>query len=481
MSELSQSNVIRVTVQGVQRTIGVKNINELALFTLEPSNSIETYNICYDAASVGELYGTDSLTYRMAVNVFAQDANPLSGRGYLVVIPMSATNATPSVATSSTITVANWKTVTNGALVCTADSVAETVSGLDFSNVTSLADIVTILNGALNNVFVASAGNSLTFTSKKLGALSTVVLSSPLSGTDLTGNDYLGTMTTVTGTDATGETLVQALARKTARYTGIITALQMEDSAVSAAASVVQSKDLIWVNAWYSAGDITGICTTIKNASQSHTRCLVYTQGFEEAKLFEAAYAGRAFSVNFEGSAVSQTMNLKTLANVEPDLGISQNDYNNAETAGVDLYVSYEGFPAVVSNGANTYFDVVYENMAFKFYAQNYMLNALKTTNTKLPQTETGVAVLTDALAQAFILFVRNGVFAAGKWNSSQTFGDPETFRDNIANQGWYIYHTPIALQAQSEREQRIAPLIQGAGKRAGAIHEADVLIIVEE
>ena len=174
-------------------------------------------------------------------------------------------------------------------------------------------------------------------------------------------------------------------------------------------------------------------------------------------------------------------MNLKTLANVTPDLGITQNDYNNAESAGVDLYVSYEGFPAVVSNGANAYFDVVYENMAFKFYAQNYMLNALKTTNTKIPQTETGVAVLTDALAQAFILFVRNGVFAAGKWNSSQTFGDPETFRDNIANQGWYIYHTPIAQQSQSEREERIAPLIQGAGKRSGAIHEADVLIIVEE
>ena len=302
MSELSQSNVIRVTVQGVQRTIGVKNINELALFTPEPSNSIATYNICYDAASVGELYGTNSLTYKMAVNVFAQDANPLSGRGYLVVIPMSATNATPSVATSSALTLANWKSVTNGAVVCTADGVAETASGLDFSNVATINDVADILGKALTNVFVAVSGTSLTFTSKKLGALSTVVLSSPLSGTDLTDNDYLGTMTTVTGTDATGETLAEAISRPTTRYTGIITALQMEDTAVSAAASAIQAKDLIWVNSWYSASDIMGICTTIKNASQTHTRCLVYTQGFEEAKLYEAAYAGRAFSVNFEGS-----------------------------------------------------------------------------------------------------------------------------------------------------------------------------------
>ena len=91
------------------------------------------------------------------------------------------------------------------------------------------------------------------------------------------------------------------------------------------------------------------------------------------------------------------------------------------------------------------------------------------------------MAALTNGMAQVFIQFVRNGTIAPGTWNSSQTFGDPETFRQNIANQGWYIYHTPIAEQAQSEREQRIAPMIQGACKRAGAIHEADVLILVEE
>lgn len=475
MSELSQSNVIRVTVQGVQRTIGVRNINELALFTSEPSNSIETYNICYDAASVGALYGTDSLTYKMAVNVFAQDANPISGRGYLVVIPMNATSATPASFTSDTLTLADWKGVSDGAIKINGTE----FTGLDFTNITTLQDVADVLSEKLTNVFVSTSANSVVLTAKKVGTTSAVTLASPTAGTDLT--TLLGTGTDVAGTNASGETLVQAISRPTARYTGIITTLSLEDTAVASAASAIQAMDKIWVNAWYSADDITGACATVQSSGQTHTRCLVYTQGIEEAKLFEAAYAGRAFSVNFEGSLVSQTMNLKTLANVAPDLGLTQNDYNNAETAGVDLYVSYEGFPAVVSNGANSYFDVVYENMAFKFYAQNYMINALKATNTKIPQTEAGVASLTDALAQAFILFVKNGVFAAGKWNSSQTFGDPETFRKNIADQGWYIYHTPIAQQSQSEREARIAPLIQGAGKRAGAIHEADVLIIVEE
>lgn len=475
MSELSQSNVIRVTVQGVQRTIGVRNINELALFTSEPSNSIETYNICYDAASVGELYGTNSLTYKMAVNVFAQDANPISGRGYLVVIPMNATSATPASFTSDTLTVDDWKAINDGAI--SVNGVEFT--GLNFTNVSTVEDIADILREHITNAFISVSSGGVVFTSKKVGSASQMVIASPESGTDITS--YLPVYSEEAGMDSEGETLVEAISRPTARYTGIITTLSLGDDVIADTAAAIQAMDKIWVNSWYSAEDITGACATVQSSGQTHTRCLVYTQGFEEAKLFEAAYAGRAFSVNFEGSLVSQTMNLKTLANVAPDLGITQNDYNNATTAGVDLYVSYEGFPAVKSNGANTYFDVVYENMAFKFYAQNYMINALKATNTKIPQTEAGVASLTDALAQAFILFVKNGVFAAGKWNSSQTFGDPETFRKNIAEQGWYIYHTPIAQQSQSEREARVAPLIQGAGKRAGAIHEADVLIIVEE
>lgn len=486
MSELSISNVIRVTVQGVQRSIGVKNINEVALFTPEAANSIDPYFICYDAASVAKIFGSSSLTYKMALNVFAQDANPLSGRGYLVVIPMSATNATSASFTTPALTVANFKTISDGSLTITADGgTSVEVTGLDFSSVATVEDIAAVLSSKISSCAISVSSGSLVFTSKKLGSASSVVLTSGTTGTDLAGSDYLNISegTTANGANSSGETLGQAIERtkNQVRYCGIISALYLEDSAVATAAAVVQAGDFIWVNSWFSDADIAGACTTVKNASQTHVRCLVYTDGKEKAKLYEAAYTGRAFSVNFEGSQVSQTMNLKTLANVTPDSGISQNAYTAAKSAGVDLYVSYEGFPAVLSSGGNTYFDVVYENMAFKFYAQNYMINALRATNTKIPQTEAGVAVLTNALAQAFILFVRNGVFAAGKWNSSQTFGDPETFRANIADQGWYIYHTPIAQQSQAEREARVAPLIQGAGKRAGAVHEADVLIIVEE
>ena len=108
MSELSISNVIRVTVQGVQRSRTPKNVNEVALFTPEQPNNVLESMYVIDPSDVATAYGSNSLTYKMALAVFSQSPNLLSGNGGLVVIPMkNATNATAASFTSSAITVSN--------------------------------------------------------------------------------------------------------------------------------------------------------------------------------------------------------------------------------------------------------------------------------------------------------------------------------------------------------------------------------------
>ena len=104
MSELSINNIIRVSVQGVERSIGVKNVNELALFTTESPNTTDPFIIAIDPSTVAEAYGTSSLTAKMANNVFAQNMNPNSGRGYLAVIPLqNAVSATSASFTTGSI------------------------------------------------------------------------------------------------------------------------------------------------------------------------------------------------------------------------------------------------------------------------------------------------------------------------------------------------------------------------------------------
>ena len=487
MNELSINNIIRVTVKGVQRSIGVKNVNEVALFTTESPNTSDPVLIAIDPTAVTEAYGTNSLTANMANNIFAQNANLNSGRGYLAVIPMQgATSATSASFTTGTVgSISAFNLVTNGSLKLTVDGTVTTITGLNFSACSTLKDIAEVILNATRVATVTVSGGSLVFSSKKVGADSSIVLASGTSGTDISTATYLNIAggQTTDGTDSSGETLVEAItrAKEFARFTGVISNLAMEDSAVATTSTYVNSNDLIWIAPFSSVNDIAGAITTIKSAGQKQTRCFLYTEGVQEAQLAAAAYAGRAFSTNFSGSFTSQTMQLKTLVNVTPDQGINQTAYTNALNAGADMYVSFEGDSGVACGKGNGYFDVVYENLALKYAAQAALYNVLKTTGTKIPQTETGMSSLRDAVGQVCLQFVRNGVLAPGKWNSPQSFGDPETFKQNIQDNGWYIYSTPIALQSQSERESRVAPLIQCACKRSGAIHEADLLILVEE
>ena len=87
---------------------------------------------------------------------------------------------------------------------------------------------------------------------------------------------------------------------------------------------------------------------------------------------------------------------------------------------------------------------------------------------------------LVEQVEKTLALFVRAGVIAAGTWNSTYDFGNPEVFRRNIATTGFYVYAKPMSEQSQSEREQRKAPAIQVAFKMAGAIHTADIAIVFE-
>jgi hypothetical protein len=237
--------------------------------------------------------------------------------------------------------------------------------------------------------------------------------------------------------------------------------------------------DLIGFFHCCSTGDIAGICTTIQQATETKTRMLLYTPGQAAANLMKAAYAGRAASVDYTGSDTVGTMNLQQLATITPDPGISQTNWNAAQTAGCDLYVSYYGYPAVVSTGGNDYYDNQYANLALKFALETAGFNFLAQTNTKVPQTEQGMNGLKDAYAQVMEQFVNNGELAPGTWDSSETFGDPQIFNNNIEQKGYYIYSSPVATQSAASRNARQAPLCQIAAKRAGAVQQSNVIVLV--
>ena len=374
MTMLSLSNVINISVASAQQGLGEYNTSNLALFTREtPVNSIGTYKIYLTASEVVTDFGATSLTAKMAVNIFSQQPNILTGGGYLVVIP-----------------------------------------------------------------FVGAEKLDVAITRTK--------------------------------------SLVQ--------YFGILAAEITADADLLTAAALVQTENKILVAQKKASTDLNAlaIADEIKTQGYTKTRVLVYLLNNTDAvacSLFAAAYAGRAFSVNFSGSNTTQTMHLKSLVGVSADSDMTQTLLNNAKLYGADIYASVQAVAKTVCSGANSFCDDVYNQQWFVGALEVAGFNYLAQTNSKIPQSETGVSGLKSAYRSVIEQGIVNGYIGAGSWTSPDTFGNLEDFIRNISERGYYIYSLPVNKQSSVDRAARKAPLIQIAIKEQGAIHSSSVIVYI--
>lgn len=374
--QLSIANVVNISVSASQTGLGEYNVNNLALFTSDTAGSTfgsAGYALYLDPTQVGVDFGTDSLTYEMANQVFSQSPNILAGGGYLAVIPFATGSETLAAAITRTVG------------------------------------------------------------------------------------------------------LVQ--------YFGVMTNSILGSASLMAAAEVIQPLDKLLFFGSRTSGDLaspSGLFATISEADLTQSRGLYYGGSTDALCLsMVAAYAGRALSTNFDGSNTTSTMHLKDLVGVVPDPTITQTLLNQAVAAGADTYVSLQGVAKVFTSGANSFFDQVYNQLAFSGDLQVAVFNYLAESDTKVPQTEQGMSGLKSAMRAVCVQYVNNGYLAPGQWNSSTTFGDQQNFINNVSNLGFYLYSQPVAQQSQANRAARQAPLCQLAVKEAGAIQSADLIVYV--
>ena len=282
------------------------------------------------------------------------------------------------------------------------------------------------------------------------------------------------------------ETLADAIGRLSAEiyFEGILTTREVDDEEAEAASKLVQGlKDKIYVLPQSTTGAISGIFTDVK--ANYYTKCLLYTKGEDatekalNARLFAAAYISKAMSVNYNGSNTTMTMNLKDLAGIEADTNISETILAQCETVGCDCFPSIEGLAKVVSNAqGGFYLDQVLNSIWFVTTLQREYFNVLATTRTKIAQTDADLERISKAINGVCKQAITNGYLAPGVWaETDDTFGVYDDFIRNISEFGYYYYHSPVALQSQTDRQARKAPVYQVAGKEAGAVHSGSVLV----
>jgi len=219
-----------------------------------------------------------------------------------------------------------------------------------------------------------------------------------------------------------------------------------------------------------------GLGYEVQDASYTKSRVLFHTN-HAQAEALKWGYASRGMSTNFAGNNTTSTMHLKTLVGVTADTAITQAILTSLIAVGADCYPNVAGVAAVFCSGENGFFDDIYNLIWLVGALEVAGFNYLRTSGTKIPQTESGMDGLKAAYRRVCMQSVTNGFVARGTWTGSDTFGDPETFNRNIGDLGYYVYSLPVALQSAADRADRIAPVIQIAVKYAGAIHSSDVIV----
>lgn len=488
--QIALSNTIDVTLGKAPSGLGEYSTNSIVLLSNESPLSSEPYIWAVSAQDVINEYGSNSLTAKMARALFTPAFNLRTGNGQVLVYPYNGVNATACSVKTIAITPAvltALKLVSGGSLKITLDGTTYEVTGMNFTAIKTVEDVVKVLNAqGLDCDIEVVDTNKIQFKSRRYGATdSTITFSAASTGTDIGGGSYLDTANAVTtaGSDSSGKTVAEAIEEvdQIAYVGGVLTTQFCENAAVLANATALQTLDHVYFEVTQSLKNITVLGANIKSASDTKTRPMAYSYaGAEGAKCAIATYATIACSTNYSGDSTVLTMNLKELTGILPDLNLNQTYYTQAKQNGVDIYGNTEGLSCVYSFDNGAYTDEVTGELWFKKALEVSGLNYLRKTNTKIPQTEAGMAGLKNAYESRCVQAVRNGLIAPGAWNDSIPFGNSEDFIRNIAEKGYYIYSLPIAQQQQAEREQRIAPVVQIAVKLAGAFHSSNVIVNVQ-
>lgn len=171
--------------------------------------------------AVSTFFGSSSEEYLYANAFFNQDAS-LENHPDEIIFGRYAdadTVATLECGDSPLTVLATWQAVTDGEFTVDIDGGTVNLTSLDFSTITSLDDVATVIDTALGvNGSCYYQINKFVFESATTGASSTITLLDTVAvpaGTDISGSSYLDGDVAKSGTNPGGSVLSQGQAAET--------------------------------------------------------------------------------------------------------------------------------------------------------------------------------------------------------------------------------------------------------------------------
>ena len=487
MTGLPVSRLINVSV--TLSPLAAQGANLNALLILGASDIIDTSERMRAYATIDEVateFGTSAPEYLAAVLYFEQVPQP-----QVLYIGRWAKDDTHGLLKGGILSPSqalyDFTTVSNGAMDVTIDGSVVHLTGLDFSTVTNLNGVASVVETAMSGAATCVwNGERFLIESASTGTNSTVSYASDVGGDHIPELMRLTSATSASRINGmSAEEPVDAAVLFIDRFSTQFFGLMFADVDVTDDQHIEVSA-FIEADALHIYGlttqDTDALDSTITTDIGSKMVALGYVrtmgQYSSENPYAIASFFGRAFSVNFDGNNTTITLMYKQEPGIVPEV-LSTTQANVLQDKRYNVFVEYINSTAIVQYGTMfgpAFFDEIHNLAWLRDRIQTDVYNLLYTSLTKVPQTDAGNHLIETVIEQGCAQGVVNGMIAPGQWNSGG-FGTLKQF--DFLPKGYYIFAPSINAQAQSDREARKSVPFQVAIKLAGAVHTVDISLLV--
>lgn len=445
-----------------------------------------------DASSIATDFGTNSNEYKAALLWFSQKPQPtriLLGR-WVNTAAKGGLRCGPLTAAQRDI--AQWTSITNGSFRYRKDGGALTaVTGLNFSAVTNLNGVASVIAAGLTGVEVLwnASLSRFEFTSLTTGATSSFAfLEAPTAGTDIAVKlmGMVSSSGAYTFLGQAAETAADAIAlfddRFGQQWYAVVCPSATPDEQIAIASFVESSinKHILGVTSQEAAVLVAASTTDIASRLKALELTRSMVQYSSKSAFAVCSALARILTVDYNGSQTMITLKFKQQPGVEAEL-LPLSQVTVLESKNANVFVNYNNDTAILEQGVmvnGEFVDVITGTDWLAVTLQTALYNLLYTSPTKVPQTDQGQQLLLTTCESVCAQAVSNGLLAPGVWNSAG-FGQIE--QGQFLAKGYYIYSDSFKKQQPNDRAARHAMPIQIAAKLAGAIHDINCTVTVNQ
>ena len=475
MSSVPISEFIDVGIALAPTPAGLSGFGKLLFLSKEAaagSNPILTTERIRQYSSMEALAGDfpSGEINKAATVYYAQQPKPKFFMVGLIDGTATAAKATGSSAPNLT----SLQAITAGGFSITIDGTLVVISAVNRSSTTSYLQVAAAVEAKLQ---VQLAGTQCDYdaglgrfviTSPTTGATSTItVASADVSG--LAAGLGLITAALVQGKaeESPTDALTQCEQFDNSFY-GIALDSEYEDVTASLDAAVwTEARSKVFFNTTNDSDCLTPaaastIAGQIKDASLKRTLSVYAPASGTYAGI---SVAGRAFTVNFEGTNTTITLMYKKLPTI-PVAKISSSQKGHLDSINCNVFLDVGGtsFFAESKMADATFFDTVHGTDWLQNRIETDVFNLLYQSTTKVPYTDTGVSMIIQKVEQGLRQGVTNGLIAPGT-----------TTDGTYLDLGYRIDYIPVSDVSTADKGNRIYRGITFIAVGAGAIHRVTI------